>query len=402
MAFSSSVYVIILAVFVTTDFTYSYVCDDTSCDTASCDTSSKCFTTNTNLIIKNGLKCGCCDLCITQLSYDASCKTSAQNSIPKEQCGPELTCDSTTKRCRYRKESDCTCERLNYDDLRDQGFLVVGKHRPKCNYLGYYDSVKCITGSACFCVDETGKRIFGTDYESNEKSMLCNCSRDANILRQNLMNSEAFTYGDDTYASNPPFAHCLPNGNYDPLQCIGDNCFCLRKNLTIQGAVTSLDIKETMVCYDPAYHDESYFRVCEILRNYILKGIYNATLFDAEVLGLDIPVCSLDGFFAPVQCRGDKCYCVHKDGRRIPGYEAERYSDDAENMNCFCAIDRIYVTDPVYKKQVNCTSTGSYAPIQCQGSLCYCVDQYGIQQGGEVQRKKIKTLDCSAPITCST
>jgi len=385
--------------------TQCYVCNDKSCATP-CDTTSACFKSNTSRIIKKGSQCGCCDVCITQLKYNAPCQTENQNLIPTEECGPELTCDPSQKVCVYQKDQRCICESLIYDDLRAKGSIIVGKNKPKCNYLGYYDSVQCIPGSVCFCVNRDGERIFGTDYEVLEKSMMCNCSRDAYELRTALESSQILSYDDEIYSQNPPFAHCLPNGNYDPLQCVGENCYCLTKDLKMQGSVTGITIKETMLCYNPAYHDESYFRPCELERNDMLESMYNATQYDARIMGLDLPQCDLDGSYAPIQCRGDRCYCAHRlSGHIFAGYEAKRYSQDAEEMNCNCIRDSQYITDPTLKEQVQCTNLGNYAPIQCQGSLCYCVDINGIQQGGEVRRIDIQTLNCTTanePPDCST
>lgn len=50
--------------------------------------------------------------------------------------------------------------------------------------------------------------------------------------------------------------------------------------------------------------------VCQKQRKQALRR-YNQGAF--------IPRCSRDGSFAPVQCRKSYCYCVTKEGQKIPG-----------------------------------------------------------------------------------
>ncbi|GAB6026426.1 hypothetical protein CHUAL_012627 [Chamberlinius hualienensis] len=379
--------------FACVQYILAYVCTSNYCDQNPCSVDINCEKKNNSRTIKNGGTCGCCDICILQLELGDPCNPELV-AIPSSECGSGLTC-SQDGVCVKRNESQCINEQMEYDDLRNKGYIVPGKTRPKCDYWGYYDSVKCIAGSVCFCVSKEGERIFGTDFVGHENNILCNCSRDANYLLTSLATTKAFSYGSENYTSPPPFAHCLPNGNYDPLQCVNSNCFCLSKDLKLTSAISSETIKETLVCYDPRYHREEYIRGCEKVRDEILLTMDNYTLYGAHIYGVDVPNCDLDGSYAPVQCLGDKCFCADRfNGTQIGNYVMPRYSEEAHSMSCHCARDTTYVTDPMLKKQYVCDSKGDYYPLQCQGSLCYCVNPDGTQTGAEVPWRDRETLTC--------
>ncbi|CAE1176952.1 unnamed protein product [Acanthosepion pharaonis] len=53
--------------------------------------------------------------------------------------------------------------------------------------------------------------------------------------------------------------------------------------------------------------------------------------------GAFLPRCSADGSYAPVQCRGSVCKCVTKDGEEINGFQGRIHDND---MNCNCARDQ--------------------------------------------------------------
>ena len=69
-------------------------------------------------------------------------------------------------------------------------------------------------------------------------------------------------------------------------------------------------------------------------------------------------------------------------------------SDDTlkgRKMNCECGLARNYLTSSKPK----CCENGNFQAIQCMGGLCYCVDLYGRQVGGEVEQVDQDQLDCA-------
>lgn len=64
----------------------------------------------------------------------------------------------------------------------------------------------------CFCYAETGEQIFGWDWWRNADKMTCACSRQR-------FKAESSGRLDVTL-------HCLPNGNFERLQCDMEICWC--------------------------------------------------------------------------------------------------------------------------------------------------------------------------------
>uniref|UniRef100_A0A182J2H6 Uncharacterized protein n=1 Tax=Anopheles atroparvus TaxID=41427 RepID=A0A182J2H6_ANOAO len=90
--------------------------------------------------------------------------------------------------------------------------------RPTCDGDGNYQSVRCIPGQTCFCVDEEGNRIFGeaVNTANIQISMRCECSRLA-VKARKLLNSQ---YPVLT-------SRCDSKGSFDQLQCVDDMCVCV-------------------------------------------------------------------------------------------------------------------------------------------------------------------------------
>jgi hypothetical protein len=68
------------------------------------------------------------------------------------------------------------------------------------------------THTRCFCYAETGEKIFGWDWWANADNMTCACSRQRH-------KAELSGRLDVTL-------HCLPNGNFERLQCDMGICWC--------------------------------------------------------------------------------------------------------------------------------------------------------------------------------
>ena len=105
------------------------------------------------------------------------------------------------------------------------------------------------------------------------------------------------------------------------------------------------------------------------------------------------PICSNDGFYGKIQRNITKIsqkYCSDRDGAIIESFSGSDDSLDGRKMNCECALARNYLTN----NKPKCCENGNYQAIQCMGGLCYCVDEYGRQVGGEVEQVDQSQLDC--------
>ena len=66
------------------------------------------------------------------------------------------------------------------------------------------------------------------------------------------------------------------------------------------------------------------------------------------------------------------------------------------NIISECARDQYeYMQTGLIGKMFHCDSNGNYDKVQCTGSVCYCVDMLGQQQGSSsVAIADIGTLNC--------
>ncbi|XP_069122579.1 equistatin-like [Argopecten irradians] len=105
------------------------------------------------------------------------------------------------------------------------------------------------------------------------------------------------------------------------------------------------------------------------------------------------PQCLEDGSYAPRQCLGSVCNCVASNGTKL----TDDFSiGEAFNTDCSCARAKNDASiKQIIGKTYSCTDIGSYAPIQCTGSVCYCSDNHGEQLGQQtVNIGFIDTLKC--------
>lgn len=111
---------------------------------------------------------------------------------------------------RFSLSASCL-HTMHFDDLVSW--------KPNCEIDGSYASKSCrgdkLTGR-CFCVGETGERIFGWDWWRNADDMTCSCSRQRH--RAEMSGRLDVTL------------HCLPNGGFEELQCDMEICWCADEN----------------------------------------------------------------------------------------------------------------------------------------------------------------------------
>lgn len=146
--------------------------------------------------------CGCCPACVTGRILGQSCsKTTASMK-----CVYGLDCSSDTITC---VPDTSLCMHVNH--LASNTLI---KWLPTCDTQGNYKSIQCKGDRAsgrCFCVDDSGDRLFGWDWWKDADDMTCACSR----LRNQLELDNILTT-----------LHCDSNGNFEELQCDNGICWC--------------------------------------------------------------------------------------------------------------------------------------------------------------------------------
>ncbi|PVD37348.1 hypothetical protein C0Q70_04347 [Pomacea canaliculata] len=140
------------------------VCTQDMCDGVQCAavTEDNCD----GRVARNGGFCGCCDLCVRQLSKGDSCLATMLLGMPATvECGSGLVCNTATRTCQElllsKRADPQTCQE-RVQQLQS-GVHLLGQFLPTCAQDGTYAARQC-QGSVCFCVDQTGVRI--PDYSS--------------------------------------------------------------------------------------------------------------------------------------------------------------------------------------------------------------------------------------------
>nr|XP_057909617.1 thyroglobulin [Doryrhamphus excisus] len=93
--------------------------------------------------------------------------------------------------------------------------------------------------------------------------------------------------------------------------------------------------------------------------------------------GANVPQCTQDGRFRPVQCNGQDqtCWCVDTDGLEVPG---TRTNSSIPQCATACQLQSI----------LRCSPSGHFLPVQCDSNRgqCWCVDRDGMELYGTRQR----------------
>ncbi|XP_044745391.1 uncharacterized protein LOC123307228 isoform X2 [Coccinella septempunctata] len=333
---------------------------------------------DSGIFLPSPTPCNCCDFCIAYLSD--TCSTGEKTSdSPTEICGPGLYCDQTTEKCRKMTGTLCLNAQAKYDADKAVGKVGDYQVRPSCDGDGYYVPYQCIPGGICYCVDKDGNRIFGS-IENNgraEFDLPCTCSRNfnemGNIVGRKLRPGEYF--------------RCAQNGAYEPLQCIYDTtCLCVD---TMDGAPTYKNAipveiyalsNDTLPCFNKTVNMEGkFFRRCEELHMNRTKEIEDKKEDYDKVLAYELPDCTPDGNYAPVQQNITHKYCMTPQGIPLTEYILEKIPSNAKllsNMNCKCAMALRIMSS---EEKPSCLKNGNYNPKQCRRGACYTVDEDGNQ-----------------------
>ncbi|KAK6181538.1 hypothetical protein SNE40_009371 [Patella caerulea] len=113
------------------------------------------------------------------------------------------------------------------------------------------------------------------------------------------------------------------------------------------------------------------------------------------LIGAQTFKCKPDGSFAPVRCQGSVCYCVDDEGTQLPGYS--QTIGQTASMDCRCARDeKNYSKTGLLGKMFNCQDNGNYSPYKCVGSVCFCTDENGLIKGSKmVNIGELSSLQCT-------
>jgi len=199
------------------------------------------------------------------------------------------------------------------------------------------------------------------------------------------------------------FAHCLPDGSYDPLQCVDGKCTCVDDE---GGPVSERRVHVALLdanspsCFNATlgHQQWQWARACERQRYDALLRVKE--LRDAGVVVFPaLPTCGLDGRFERLQSRGESLYCADVDGAQIEAFGVDRSDATARVANCHCARTRLTLAEAAEESALapelpECCPNGNFRAWQCARGLCYCVDAHGAQLFQEVNEELLEQLPC--------
>ena len=250
------------------------------------------------------------------------------------------------------------------------------------------------------------------------------------LCNEKSLKSSAFLtkFENDLYFKHG-HARCLPNGNYDPIQCVdeyeglGEICVCVQPwqevgdHLTPNGTSAFPSTITDLHCFNESIHTKEYYRPCEKVvrdlevieyRFVRLFSFKNAIYPQLKSLNVDeffvipaekSPICSPDGYYAALQTDKNFNHCTDRNGDFIEDFHhIDANSTEGRSMNCACAQTRNYLSPLKHKPK--CCKNGNFEAIQCLAGFCYCVDEFGIQTKPEVEQSQVNQLDCNNQDFC--
>ncbi|KAL0267865.1 UNVERIFIED_CONTAM: hypothetical protein PYX00_010016 [Menopon gallinae] len=225
----------------------TWLCTDKFCEKYPCpELPEQCEDRSRSVLIPSPQPCNCCDHCIIFQAENETCaKIATDLKLPDFMCGPGLFCNKERK-----------CQKFP-DNKKDPFF---------------YPNYHCV-GDDCYCsVIEDGreKRIFGQfkKDEIEKDKLQCECSLVAYKARKHRIQALPPEF-------NPATPRCLSNGQFDPLQCIGDKCGCVDEDTGSpdeNGFDYNLEAlgENHPPCFDKKRHIPGYYTDCERRRYKII------------------------------------------------------------------------------------------------------------------------------------
>ncbi|KAK2705799.1 uncharacterized protein LOC136030050 [Artemia franciscana] len=329
---------------------------------------------NTTKILHPDVPCDCCEYCIEHLEEGSPC-FSTTILVPERMCGPGLAClpDASQEDGYSCQETSTDCTRAldQYNEMLESGSVGIATVKPSCTVDGDYEPKRCLYGLTCYCVGPENNRLTGEVAPADPSSleMDCECARD-------------YAKAEAAGLLDVGFQRCLPNGNYDPLQCIGDLCFCINPEFEVTDGPIPRSAVDRLKCFNSRYpladnfEDSNYFS-CELEHKKVQEEFDFYANDNIHVLGLDFPECQPDGFYHRIQIRNNQSVCVNIHGVAYSEY-APGAAPDNDDYRCNCARTKELLQEYTTALPV-CCANGNFRQWQCMAGKCFCVDPYGEQ-----------------------
>ncbi|KAF0297647.1 Thyroglobulin [Amphibalanus amphitrite] len=324
---------------------------------------------------------------------------------------------------QYQSDTPCL------DARSRQGPPIPGQRYHDCDADGQFRPQQCV-GSVCFCVDTLGEQMKQFEAVGRHEAHLVSCA----CARQKTL--QAGRHGGQSVS-------CDRRGNFAPRQCVGSQCHCVdpltgarRDEL---GSVHVSQIGQLRCgAEETGQHGGQHggqrgqlggqrgqlggqrgqlggqlggqrgqrrrLGAPDRLGRPLLGG--NTPCWDElrqhearsePLLGVEKPNCDRTGRYHPKQCKGSECFCVDPNNAPLPRYRASRAQGAA--MGCLCSRREWELQQGgLLGLSVNCDELGNFAPHQCVGSRCHCVEAVTGERlpGLEAHVADLRSLDCAA------
>ncbi|KAI0227868.1 Thyroglobulin [Lamellibrachia satsuma] len=237
---------------------------------------------------------------------------------------------------------------------------LIGTYVPQCTADGNYKGKQCHASTGyCWCMTRWGKEIPNTKTRPGQGTLECADGFPLGPCHEALMDVVPGLLGADV-------PQCRDDGWYESKQYSGSTGYCW--------CVTKQGRKIPGTERGPGQGD------VECIDGFPLGPCHEA-LMDVVpgLLGADVPQCRDDGWYESKQYSGSTgyCWCVTKQGKKIPGTERGPGQGDVECIDGFplgpcheALMDVVPGLVGAYVPQ--CTDNGWYESRQCHGSTGYC------------------------------
>ncbi|KAG7312722.1 hypothetical protein JYU34_001093 [Plutella xylostella] len=360
-------------------------------------TSPNCrFNNATGVALPSPTTCNCCDFCMPFIAENSPCSLGGPGEgTTIGRCADGLTCIDGMCQRMPASLSECHKRQDEFDQRQLDGEGGWLEERPACDGKGRFAPYVCVPTQTCFCQDEDGQRLFGEVLHSSRvtpQTMPCECSRRLHRLKASIDPGVRFP------VDGP---RCTADGNFYPVQCVGQICHCANK-LTGVLEGKSVNVTEDKVsdlpCYDKdldlfaAYNFDNFSSPCleekrekvALLQASIDQG-YTVDYYN------DVSDCHPDGTYGRVVVNNGTKICLDEWGKQIGHYQALPNTPEYDNMNCNCAVTSSIMAASL--EQPVCCSNGNFRAVQCRRGRCRCVDQHGRQT--ETETYDVASLSCA-------
>ncbi|XP_068710293.1 uncharacterized protein [Montipora foliosa] len=257
---------------------------------------------------------------------------------------------------------------------------------PQCKRNGSFEEIQCnAPDDECWCVDQEGRELPGTRGNRTfscfvSGNPLTDCQREYQINLRKLPQS-----------INRYVPKCATDGSYEQIQCAGGVCYCVTpRGRRIPGTRTFNFARQPNCA-----QSDANVTPCERKRQ---EAILSSRRF--------VPFCKPDGNWSEIQCeRSSKmCWCVDTTGQAVTGTKSSNlkecpdfdcYQFSGTLSPCRKRLLELLKSDNLNRHIPWCKEDGSYNPMQCDGSYCYCVYENGVEQPGTKISVTIGRPECT-------